>query len=69
MNLKKPDFWNKKNLLAYIFLPFTIITHTINFFKKLIVCVIKVKGKKMYANRFLLFQKSGFFKFIKNMFI
>ena len=34
MNLKKPDFWNKKNLLAYIFLPFTIITHTINFFKK-----------------------------------
>lgn len=34
MNLKKPDFWNKKNLLTYIFLPLTIITHTINFFKK-----------------------------------
>ncbi|WP_440677682.1 tetraacyldisaccharide 4'-kinase [Candidatus Pelagibacter sp. HIMB1587] len=34
MNLKKPDFWNKKNLLAYIFLPLTLITHTINFFKK-----------------------------------
>ena len=34
MNLKKPDFWNKKNLLSYIFLPLTIITHTINFFKK-----------------------------------
>ena len=35
MNLKKPDFWNKKNLLTYIFLPLTIITHLINFFKKL----------------------------------
>ena len=34
MNLKKPDFWNKKNLLAYFFLPLTLITHTINFFKK-----------------------------------
>ena len=34
MNLKKPDFWNKKNLLAYIFLPLTLITHTVNFFKK-----------------------------------
>ncbi len=34
MNLKKPDFWNKKNLLAYIFLPLTLITYTINFFKK-----------------------------------
>ena len=34
MNLKKPDFWNNKNLLAYIFLPLTLITHTINFFKK-----------------------------------
>ncbi len=35
MNLKKPDFWDKKNLLTYIFLPLTIITHLINFFKKL----------------------------------
>ena len=35
MNLKKPDFWDRKNLLAYIFLPLTIITHSINFFKKL----------------------------------
>ena len=34
MNLKKPDFWDKKNLLTYIFLPLTIITHLINFFKK-----------------------------------
>ena len=34
MNLKKPDFWNKKNLLTYIFLPLTLITHIINFFKK-----------------------------------
>ena len=34
MNLKKPDFWNKRNLLSYIFLPLTIITHVINFFKK-----------------------------------
>ena len=35
MNLKKPDFWDKKNLLTYIFLPLTIITHLINFFKNL----------------------------------
>ena len=35
MKLKKPDFWNKKNLLTYIFLPLTIITHVINFFKKI----------------------------------
>ena len=35
MNLKKPDFWGKKNLLTYIFLPFTIITLLINLFKKL----------------------------------
>ena len=34
MNLKKPDFWDKKNLLTYIFLPLTIITHAINFFKQ-----------------------------------
>ena len=34
MNLKKPDFWNKKNLLTYTFLPLTIVTHVINFFKK-----------------------------------
>ena len=33
MNFKKPDFWYKKNLLSYIFLPLTIITHLINFFK------------------------------------
>ena len=35
MNLKKPDFWGKKNLLTYIFLPLTIITLLINLFKKL----------------------------------
>ena len=35
MNLKKPDFWDKKNPLSYIFLPLTIITHLVNFFKKL----------------------------------
>ena len=35
MNLKKPDFWNKKNPLSFILLPLTIITHLINFFKKL----------------------------------
>ena len=35
MNLKKPDFWDKKNPLSYIFLPLTIITHIVNFFKKL----------------------------------
>ena len=33
MNLKKPNFWNKKNLITYTFLPFTIITHLINLFK------------------------------------
>ena len=35
MKLKKNDFWDKKNLLTYILLPLTIITHSINFFKKL----------------------------------
>ena len=35
MNLKKPDFWDKKNPLSFILLPLTIITHLINFFKKL----------------------------------
>ena len=35
MNLKKPDFWDKKNPLSFILLPLTIITHVINFFKKL----------------------------------
>ena len=34
MKLKKPDFWDKKNLLSYIFLPLTTITHVINFLKK-----------------------------------
>ena len=34
MNLKKPNFWNKRNLLSYIFLPLTIITYIIIFFKK-----------------------------------
>ena len=33
MNLKKPNFWNKRNLITYIFLPFTIITHLINLIK------------------------------------
>ena len=28
-----------------------------------------VKGKSIYDNRSFLFQKSGFFKFIKNMFV
>ena len=35
MNLKKPDFWDKKNPLSFILLPLTIITHLINFLKKL----------------------------------
>ena len=35
MNLKKPDFWDKKNPLSFILLPLNIITHLINFFKKL----------------------------------
>ena len=35
MNLKKPDFWDKKNPLSDIFLPLTIITHLVKFFKKL----------------------------------
>ena len=34
MNLKKPDFWLKKNILTIFLLPLTIITHTFNFFKK-----------------------------------
>ena len=36
MNLKKPDFWDKKNLLTYIFLPLTIVTHLTNLYKKLL---------------------------------
>ena len=40
-----------------------------NFLKKLIKYVIMVKGKNIYVNRFFLSQKSGFFKFIKNMFV
>ena len=34
MNLKKPKFWLKKNFLSYIIFPLSIITHTINFLKK-----------------------------------
>ena len=34
MNLKKPDFWLKKNILTIFLLPLTIITNTINFIKK-----------------------------------
>ncbi len=35
MNLKKPKFWLKKNLLSYILYPFSLITHQYNYFKKL----------------------------------
>ena len=34
MNLKKPEFWLKKNFTSYVLLPLTIITYLINFFKK-----------------------------------
>ena len=34
MNLKKPNFWLKKNILTIFLLPLTIITNTINFIKK-----------------------------------
>ena len=35
MNLKKPNFWLKKNLLSLTILPLSIITFLVNFFKKL----------------------------------
>ncbi len=35
MKLKKPIFWQKKNLISYLLYPFTIFTFIINFFKKL----------------------------------
>ena len=35
MNLKKPKFWLNKNFLSYIIFPLSLITHTINFFKKI----------------------------------
>ena len=34
MNLKKPEFWLKKNLISLVLLPLTIITYLINSFKK-----------------------------------
>ena len=34
MNLKKPEFWLKKNFVSLVLLPLTITTYLINFFKK-----------------------------------
>ena len=34
MNLKKPEFWLKKNLISLVLLPLTIVTYLINSFKK-----------------------------------
>jgi len=34
MNLKKPEFWRKKNLISFFLLPLSIFTYLINFFKK-----------------------------------
>ena len=34
MNLKKPEFWLKKNFISLVLLPLTIITYLINSFKK-----------------------------------
>ncbi len=34
MNLQKPKFWKKKNLISFLIFPFSIITHTNNFIKK-----------------------------------
>ena len=33
MNIKKPVFWNDKNLISILLIPFSIITITVNFFK------------------------------------
>ena len=35
MNLKKPIFWKQKNLISRSLYPFSLITHLINFLKKL----------------------------------
>ena len=34
MNLKKPEFWHKKNFISLVLIPLTIITYLINSFKK-----------------------------------
>ena len=44
MYLKKPKFWNKKNILSYLLLPFTIITKINNFIKS---NNLKKKSKKI----------------------
>ena len=36
MNLKKPKFWLKKNLISYIIFPLSIITYANNFIKKFV---------------------------------
>ena len=35
MILKQPNFWKKKNFISFLLYPLTIITFSINFFKKL----------------------------------
>ena len=37
MNLMKPRFWFNKNLLSYLFFPFSIITFFINRYKKILI--------------------------------
>ena len=37
MNIKKPVFWNNKNLISLSLIPFSIITITVNFFKNFVL--------------------------------
>ena len=37
MNIKKPVFWNDKNLISLSLIPFSIITITVNFFKNFVL--------------------------------
>ncbi len=34
MQIKKPLFWNEKNIISFLLYPFTLITFLINFVKK-----------------------------------
>ena len=35
MKFIKPSFWQKRNLLAILLYPFSLITHIINYYKKM----------------------------------
>ena len=35
MKLIKPKFWSEKNLITFLFYPLSLITHLVNFIKKI----------------------------------